>query len=411
MIVAGPGRILAHETGESILVVVRPGHEIVLRITSEPFDDLRLLLTSRARRSGHEMRFGLATPWFLAGPLTLAGSYADLQNPMGVTAGSDRWFVPARASLDGSLVPASRAGVVIRPVPWAQAFVWRTDTLTIGAAVRGTAERAGASAHVELIGSSSRPVSPADVDPRDRRWFEGRESSEPVAHAMGRLVASTRPVRLSLGATASLPRLMMPGVLLASAAEFRPTRRWTLAAAASLASPDFVDPRGRRPRDAGQLSAALSYDGPGFSAATGHERAYVAPDGAYLAVGFAPSLDLDRSRFSSRVSVRPVQSGPGLRSVGVEGSYDALTRDWRLRAQCRLVAPGEIIELLPATTVRSDQTVVARLRAVGKLEGVVMDRLVPGASLQLSFAGEYERRSDRPGGFGSSVELSFRVAR
>ncbi len=403
--------MIAHEADDSLLVVVRPGHEISMRVASEPFEDLRLLLTARARHTGQAIRVGFVSPWFLAGPLTLAGSYADLQNPMGVTAGSDRGFAPGRVSLDGSLVPVSRAGVVIRPVPWAQAFAWRTDTLTIGAAVRGAVEFGGTSARLELVGTSSRPFPFDEPDPRDRRWFDVREPSQSVAHAMGRLVASGRSLRLSLGATASLPRLTMPGVLVASAAEFRPTRRWTLSGAAALATPDFVDPRGRRPNDSGRWSAAVSYDGSRFGAAAGHERGYTAPDGAYPAVGFTPSLVLERSRLSSRVSAQPVPSGPGLRSVAAEGRYDALTRDWRLRAQCRLVGPGERVELLPAMTVRSDRTVVSRLRSVGTIDGAIMDRLVPGASLQLSFVGEHERRPERPGELSSSVELSFRVAR
>ncbi len=408
---AAPVQTFAREADESLLVVVRPGHETALRITSEPFGDLRLVLTARARRSGQTARFGFATPWLVVGPLTLSGSYADLQNPMGGTAGSDRWFAHGRASLDGSLVPATRSGVVVRPAPWAEAFAWRTETLTVGAAVRGTLRRAGAGAQLELVGSSSRPVSSGDEDPRERRWFESRAHAEPITHAMGRVAASVEPLRLSIGATASLPSLMMPGVLVSSAAELRPARRWTLAAAAARATADFVDPRGRRPDAPAQWSAAVTYDGPRLGAAVDHERRYAGPEGAYLAVGFSGPLVLERSRFSSRVTVRPVPDGPGLRSVGLEGGYDSLTRDWRLRAQCRLVGPGERVELLPAVTVRSDRSVASRLRGVARLEGAVIDRLVPGASLQLSFVGEYERRTERPGEISSSVELSFRAAR
>ncbi len=411
LLVRAPVPAVASDARESLLLAVRPGHEIALRIVSEPMEDLRLLLTSRARHSGHSIRVGLATPRLVVGPLSLSGIYAGLENPMGATASSDRWFTPGRIALDGSLVPATRSGVTVRPFPWAEAFAWRTDTLVIGAALCGTVERGAASAHLQLAGSSSRPLRPEDPDPRDRSWFEDRRPTEPVEHALGRLVVVARPLRLSLGATASLPRLTMPGLLLLSAAELRPARHWTVAAAGALSSPDFTDTRGRRPGDSGRWSASVVYDGHRLGAAVEQDTGYAGTGQAYPRVGFPWALEPSRRRLTGRISVRPVRDGSGLRSVAADGRYEGLTHDWQVRLHGRLVGPREIVELHPAATLRSDRSTALRLRAVAHLTGAIMDRLVHGSSLQVSLVGEHEGRPDREGKLTSSVEIAFRASR
>ena len=398
---------------ESLVITTQPGREIAARIITQPLPDVRLSLNARSRHTtGQTIRLGVAMPGVVAGPVTLAGAYAELANPMTGTAAGDRWFVPGRITVDTSLVPSSRIGAAVGRIPWADGFAWYvSDTLTVGATLRALVDRERYRVHGELLSAFSYPVpAPDEGDPGDRSWFADAVVAEPIAHALVRSVGSAGPVRIGIGSMASVPRLTMPGMLVRSAGDFR-SGRWRLAGAGAMTTPGFQDTRGRRPGDQARWGVSLRYGGLRLSAAVEHDRSYTGSNDAYRAVGFVPgALSLHRGRSAARVTARPSVRGAGVRSVGADGHLDLDRSAWRLRAHARIVLPGERVELAPSVTWRSDRLADFRLRSVAVVDGRLMDRFVPGSSLRVSLIMEYTGATEEDRGVASTLEITFRAS-
>ncbi len=410
LLVLAPVSLGAVAGDESLVINAQPGEEIIVRVITERHPGVRLSMNARARGTDQTIRLGISAPGLAAGPVTLAGSYADLANPMTGTSAGDRWYVPGRITVDTTLVPASRIGVFVTPVPRAAAFAWYVlDTLTVGATLNALVDRERFRLHGEITTAYSHPVAePGEDDPRDGPWF-GMRPAEPVVHALVSTVGSVGPVRVGLGATGSVPRTTMPGLLVRAAADVRP-RRWRFAGAGAMTTPEFQDVRNRRPGDHARWSVSARYAAPRLSAAVEHERTYRGPNDAYAGVGFVPEAWSPRpARSNARIAVRPWVSGPGVRTIGVDGRLDWDLSAWRARVHARVVLPGARVEMTPSVTMRPGGLVDYRVRTASVVAGPVMDRLVPGSSLHATLVLEYTGGLEEDRGVASTLELIFRA--
>lgn len=431
---------------ESALIVVDPASSVATRVIVRNDRSERAVLTARGGPNAPSARLGVDLSWLVAGPVTLAGAFAELARPASGGPTSPRWYAPASVALDASLVPGARAGVFVRATPTAGAAAWLADdTLTATAAIRLRARAlfADAAAAVSrpfaleapgIAGLAHRAAgSPAEEDPLDGGWFDGPPRSRRVLHVIARAGAVARYAAGSAAAVASVPNEAQPGLGVRLAARAEPARWLRVSALASLASPDLLDFSGDRVGPPARWQAEATV-GRRLALALGVERAYSAPEATYAAVALMPQrLSTARTDCTVRVSLRPGRArvaGEGeqtrdeplvrVRSASVGGLVRAepdAPLGWRADIRTALALAAGTVEVEPSLRLDAADGARFRVRTVlrrreglcaGVREVAVVGRLAYEIGAPWVSADDEAGRGE--GGLTGGLELRMELA-
>ena len=365
----------------SLAVTTQPGRSLASRVTVEPWPEVVVRLWGFARGREPEFRAGVTSPVLIAGPLLLAGLYADLASSGAAATISDRHWSPGRIAVDGGLMPTARNGAVFIAIPGIEAFIWTArDVATVGALVRADRRVSGVRVFAEGLGAMSRVRETGIDDPLDRSWSSDLAHDRVVSHALAKLAFISPSVRFAAMAAASLPERTMPGVFSQVSLQARPLVQLRLNASAKLATPDYRDARGRRPSDAAGYGLAVRYDGAVLGAAVEYEQACTRPDLVYPGVIPAfESLEQSVSRYSGRLSVRPAP-GRWLPLAGADAAFEPGNGGWRVRLHAR-VTPLPLLELQPSLAFSSQRNGEYRIRTTVLCDGPSLERIGPDSQL------------------------------
>lgn len=383
---------------ESALFVVDPASTAAARITLRGGRSARAVITARGGPGDPTARAGLELRRLAAGPLTLGGAFAEVARPASGGATSPRWYAPAAADLNASLVPGSRAGVSLRAgpaagrtpvsavVPAAAAAAWLADdTLSAAVALRvglralfaDAAVAASRALVVEapglagLVRRASAP--PHEEDALETSWFPGTAAGGRILHGLVRAGADADRLAASASVLASLPAATLPGVGVRLAARGEPAPWLRVDAVGSLASPDLRDPSGGRVDPPGRWEARVSV-GTGPAVTLGVGRAYAASEAAYAGVALAPGrLATARTDWEARISARP-RGGGGedgrvfaeLRSVSAGGAVRVEGDDppsWKADARAMVALAARAVVVEPSVRLDQSEGAAFRVRA------------------------------------------------